>query len=401
LSFDNVPIATMEVSKRQQSLLLVQDLDNFIFQNDVIVVVAAGNTEQGVRPTSAYPNHFDDPQWELGAWARSFNSLTCGSFVGRLHPDGLVKQIGWPSAFTRVGPGLCGSPKPDFSEHGGNSTELYRYGPGLGVWGLNSRGQWEDRSGTSFATPVLARQAAFAFQELQKACDQGARPFAVTVKAYLALTAAPPIMSPAIGKLVERTLGMGTASADRLRKPSPESAVLLWQGILEGPNDVARIQLPIPRHWLRNAAQPHMRLVVAWDPPANAAVKDLWTCRRVIPYLRSHPEARALRASAGGHESYPLIDRRYDLRRLPSGVKIDGDIWLLELSYAETADYYPAIDFSPQQRVTFAAELIDTGEKQFSPQAALQQLEIVDTMIRLSVPPEVIRVPIILKTGKR
>jgi hypothetical protein len=51
--------------------------------------------------------------------------------------------------------------------------------------------------------------------------------------------------------------------------------------------------------------------------------------------------------------------------------------------------------------VTFAAELIDTGEKQFSPQAALQQLEIVDTMIRLSVPPEVIRVPIILKTGKR
>ena len=50
LSFDNGPLNLLEPARSQQSLILVQDLDNFIFTNDVIVVVSAGNVTPGIIP---------------------------------------------------------------------------------------------------------------------------------------------------------------------------------------------------------------------------------------------------------------------------------------------------------------------------------------------------------------
>jgi len=44
-----------------------------------------------------------------------------------------VTQVGWPSPFCRVGPGLNDSFKPDFSANGGNGNPQYEYAPGLGV----------------------------------------------------------------------------------------------------------------------------------------------------------------------------------------------------------------------------------------------------------------------------
>ena len=142
--------------------------------------------------------------------------MTCGSFVGRLVPGGLVGNLGWPSPFTRVGPGLCGTPKPDFSEHGGNASTTMQFAPGLGVYGLNEAGLWEDQCGTSFAAPILAREAAFAIQLLQKVCISGARPYAVTVKAFLALTATTPQFDGLIKNLADRALGRGQAGVARL-----------------------------------------------------------------------------------------------------------------------------------------------------------------------------------------
>lgn len=159
LSFDCPALDTVDAVKRTEFLLLVQDLDNFIFQNDVIAVIAAGNSPRGIVPSKPYPNHFDDPSWALGAWARSFNSLTCGSYVAHLSQGGVASQIGWPSPFCRIGPGLSASLKPDFSANGGNSSARYQYAPGLGVWGLSPAGFWEDQCGTSFAAPLLSQNA--------------------------------------------------------------------------------------------------------------------------------------------------------------------------------------------------------------------------------------------------
>ena len=182
---------------------------------------------------------------------------------------------------------------------------------GLGVWGLTGAAVWEDRYGTSFAAPLLAREAAFIFELLQAVCQQGARPYAVTVKAFLALTALPSSVSGAALHLAERTLARGRASADRLYRPRVDTAVMLWQGVLEGHEDIARIKIPIPKKWYGQAAQPKLRLVVTWDPPANAAASGLWTTRKVLAHLKQSPESKSIHGSRSGQESHPWIDRTY------------------------------------------------------------------------------------------
>jgi len=399
MSFDAEPLALISPVLSSEYLNLVQDLDNFIFQNDIVVVVSAGNSTPGIIPSTGYPRHFDDPQWGLGPWARSFNSLTCGSYVERPTSLGLAKQVGWPSPFCRVGPGLCASPKPDFSANGGDSTESYQYAAGLGVWGLSPGGMWEDEPGTSFAAPLLAREAAFALQRLQRVCESGAQPFAVTVKAFLALTATPPVAHDAVRELAKRTLGRGVASAHRLDAPSSETGVMIWQGVLEDDKDIARIQVPIPADWVKEADEPFLRLIVAWDPPVNAAVKHLWATRDVSAKLKVHPDVRAQHTSkVMPHGSYPLLERLYNLRKLPPTVKVEGDLWLMEIAYEQKAEYHPAMTFPPQQRVAFAAEILDRGKKKLSPQPALQSLPASKTMLRLTTPPTVARLPIVLKT---
>ena len=201
---------------------MVQDLDNFIFANDVIVLVAAGNSLKGVMPTQPYPMHIDDPNWQLGHWAMGYNSMVCGATVGGLSANGVVKSIGWPSPLTRIGPGICDAPVPGFAATGGNCDEKYQFSEGLGVWVCSDTGAWEDHSGTSYAAPMLAREAAFAFQRLQRFCPNDTQPFAVTVKAFLTLTAKrdiPPDTPKPVLDLCERTIGRGYASSDRLQTP--------------------------------------------------------------------------------------------------------------------------------------------------------------------------------------
>ena len=404
LSFgEYVALSTHTPVKRREKLLLLQDLDNFIFAQDVIVVVAAGNSPPGLVPNPNYPDHEDVDEWALGSWACGFNTLTCGSFVERLGPGGLVTSAGWPSPFTRIGPGLCKSPVPDFAANGGNCTPQYQGAAGLGVWGTTATAVWEDRSGTSFAAPLLAREAALALSELQKYCEQGARPFAATVKAFLVLTSVPPATLPSrIRSLVRRTLGRGLASATRLHAPSADSVVMLWQGVLNAPDDLARIKLPIPREWLRTAGHPTLRLVGVWESPVNEAAEVIWASRKVEAQLRTAPMGDALMPSnRSSHASYPILDRRYDLsvaslkKRNISAP--NDDFWSLEIYYKQIAEYAATIDISQNQRVGVAIELRDESDEPESPQAAMQALRQAVTMIRLSIPENQIPNPVIVR----
>ncbi len=401
-SYDSL-ISCQPVDRRER-LITMRDLDNFIFARDVLVVVAAGNTPLGVVPATPYPEHLEDQAWQLGSWAMGFNTLTCGAFVGRPSPAGIAKSVGWPSPFTRVGPGVAAAPIPDFSAPGGDCTPQYSYAPGSGVWAISADGLWEDSCGTSFAAPLLAREAALALAFLQSVCSPGARPFAVTVKAFLALTAESPSLPTArLKTLAERTLGRGAASAGRLSRPLSGSAVYVWQGVLETTKDVARVQLPVPKEWLQSAGEPRLRLVWAWDPPVHDAVPDLWACRRLNLYVKPIPDGNALRGGRKAHPSHPLIDREFDVRlpRLAEAkLTPTDDVWVIELSYEEIAEYFPGLEFSPQQRVAFVAELFDASEKPVSPQAAIQKLPIAATMIRLGVPRTQIATPVIVKTRR-
>ena len=91
-----------------------------------------------------------------------------------------------------------------------------------------------------------------------------------------------------------------------------------------------------------------------------------------------------------------MVGRQYDLSRLDVN-ELETDIWILELSYVEIADYLPNMTFPSQQRVAFAAELFDADGYQSSPQPFLQAMAFVKTMTRLSVPPSIARVPVVLR----
>jgi hypothetical protein len=389
------------VEQREKRLLL-QDLDNFVFANDCIVVVAAGNSLPGVLPSHPYPDHHVDARWMLGPWAAGFNTMVCGSFVSQLSADGLVQTLGWPSPFCRIGPGLCECPTPSFSAEGGNVDDTYNRRPGLGVWGLSATGLAEDHSGTSFAAPILARESALTLHALQQFCAPGTQPFAVTARAFLTLTASHPYVlnGDVIGELASRTLGIGKANMQRLITPSVGSAVMLWQGYVESSRDTVRVQLPIPLAWLDEASDPILRMVICSDPPVNEAAHGAWVCRRVRPVLHPGPEVRGIKAPRSIHATYPTVDRKYPLSRYKPGAKEPavGDLWLMEISYEEIAPYPPATDFDSRQRVAFAAELVDHGETAADPQAAMQALPMAASMNRLSIQSVSVRSPIIIRT---
>ncbi|MCA9058233.1 MAG: S8 family serine peptidase, partial [Planctomycetaceae bacterium] len=399
LSFSNhQPLNEMADVPRRERLRLMRDLDNFIFANDVIVVAAAGNSDSGFQPAKPYPDHIDEPGWRLGSWTAGFNVHVCGSFVKDLHPNGLVQRIGWPSPFTRVGPGIANSPVPDFSAPGGNWNSQYNFAPGLGVISMNPQGMWEDRSGTSLAVPILAREAAKTLHHLQQyVCQSGSRPFGVTVRAFLTLTAESSTSDVQVKELAARTLGYGVASVLRLRQPKADSAVVIWQGEMNGPKDLVRVNIPVPHVWLHLCDEPRLRLVACWDTPVNDAVSGLWACRAVRVHLRPGPDAKAIRPVRGpSHPSYPVLDRTYKLNSMQS-TPISGDNWLVDLSYDEIAEYFAPMDFTPSQRIGLAIELFDAGESQASPQPALQAMSNVQTMTHLSQIATPVRQPVVIR----
>jgi hypothetical protein len=182
---------------------------------------------------------------------------------------------------------------------------------------------------------------------------------------------------------------------------SRNSAVFLWQGVLEAPGEIASVQVPIPEEWYRQVKEPRLRIVVAYDPPVHEASSQIWASRKVDFQLRTKPDESALYSLRGKanptHPFYPIIERIYNLKRLPKGASIDGDMWLLSLSYADTsAGYHPAITFTPQQRVAFAAELFSDEDSSQSPQHFVRAIPVASTLNRLSVPPAIVIAPIIL-----
>lgn len=402
------PLTRMTEQIRQRRLEELQDLDNFAFEHDVVVVVAAGNTAPGMIPAAAYPNHLDELDWGLGGLAAGFNTLVVGSFVGQPNADGVAQHRGWPSPFTRVGPGIADGPVPNLSASGGDGDPNYRFRPGvgLGVWTLNQRGLWEDAPGTSFAAPLIAREAALAIRDLQHHCGPGVQPFAALVKAWLCLVARQRVhggrFPSGVQPLAERTLGRGLPEAGRLARARPESAVLLWQGTLERAGHVARVRVPVPRGWLGEATAPRLRAVAAWNGPVFSGAPGTWACRRVNVVLRPSLGGKALRLPRGAATgAYPIVDRIDDLSRArleKLNIEVESDEWVVELDYSDVGPYPPSLRIDEQQRVGLALELFD-AEDGVSPQAALQSMPLVQTMIHLGGVRQPVWAPVRIVTG--
>ena len=392
LSFDK---RLDDLPSKQRAALMqqIEEIDNFAFDQDVIVVVAAGNAPPNVVPTPGYPDHFDNPDWVLQSFPRAFNALTCGGISARLTAGGLTTEPDAPSPFTRIGsgpaarsPGFANSPKPDFCDAAGDRDSNYGPLPSSGVWGYSALGDPKQDCGTSFAAPILAREAAFVFEELRSKCPGDSRPFACAVKAVLALTAddVTARLHDSLQPLAKRTLGFGRAKAERFRKPVEQRARFIWQGVITHQKDIVRVQIPIPKAWVDAATSPQLQLCVAWDTPVCAAAESQWSCRDVKVTIHPGPDADALHGSRGKVAGYPLFRRTWKLDKAREKKTVEGDFWVLEFSYSEIAAYAAGHNVPQSQRVALAAEIWDAGETPIEPHSFVQSLPVAATLVRLS-----------------
>ena len=163
---------------------------------------------------------------------------------------------------------------------------------------------------------------------------------------------------------------------------------MFWQGVLEGPGDIARVQLPLPMAWLAKAKEPQVRLLIAWDSPVNHATTDIWACRDVTVRLKPSPSEHALSASKyTRRRTSPLIDRTYSLskeRLEEKDIEASDDMWVVELSYDEVATYPIGVTVSPIQRIAFVAELSDGHGVPTPPHEDIQKLKVAQTMTQLA-----------------
>lgn len=364
----------------------MEDFDNLAFDEDALLVIAAGNVDGGNIPIPSYPRHDTDKRWQLHAYSRCFNALTCGGTNPRISATGLADEKNAPSPFSRLGPGFASSPKPDFCAPAGNTNADYEHQPGLGVGAISAVGEAIEVFGTSQAAPLLAREAAFVLTELRRFCPPEIRPYVCTAKAILALTAddVAARLPSEYRDISALALGYGRASAERLRQPQSNSALIFWQGFAERGGDKLRVRIPIPKAWLTAATAPQLRICIAWDTPVNSAVES-WACRDVSLTLCATEKSDGASGTQRKSTGYPLYCRKWNLRKAAEKTPPSDDFWIVEMSYKQIAAYAAGHIPTPLQRIAFAAELGDIGETPVSPQTYLQELPVAATMDRFSV----------------
>ena len=110
------------------------------------------------------------PQDDLGehdrliAPADSIRAITVGSVALYDSEDSYVKS-NEPSAFSRRGPGANYSVKPEIVDYGGNYSNNFEIN-GLGMKGLDLKGNLVEDIGTSYSTPRVVQKFASIYEEM-------------------------------------------------------------------------------------------------------------------------------------------------------------------------------------------------------------------------------------------
>jgi Subtilase family len=60
-----VPLTELDRESQKEWHRVLREVDNFSFERDMAVVVAAGNVPAGIVPAPGYPHHVDNPRWGL------------------------------------------------------------------------------------------------------------------------------------------------------------------------------------------------------------------------------------------------------------------------------------------------------------------------------------------------
>lgn len=255
---------------------------------EIVFVISAGNFED-IDPEEAvkhYPGYLLSPESRIIDPATAALALTVGGLsagkVGMAHDDTDVKRIvagepGFPSPFTRTGPGVMNAIKPELVEFAGDweFTKLRPARPtDMGILaashGYSSSGNlFGLRVGTSFAAPKVACMAARLMRRYPEYSSN-------LIRALLVHSAAVPAQRPddflrhaESSEEVTRVYGYGKPDFERAVAAGSNDAWLCHEDVME--LDTFKVlELPeIPGDFFDRKGSRRLKVTLAYDPPCR------------------------------------------------------------------------------------------------------------------------------------
>jgi subtilisin family serine protease len=281
---------SLDILARELKVLLVVSAGNFT----EVFTINRADAESVARNYPTYlleePARISDPATAaipitVGALAEhDVPAVRRGSGVGDIVRS--IARPDHPAPFTRVGHGLNGAIKPEFVDYGGNA--VFR-----GTGNVRSIGREQGTSvmsfsyqhlqqlfaydvGTSFAAPLVARNAVLTWNRLRAVL--GSEPDPNLVRAVMASAAIVPNEIETIFPDKDdqfRVAGYGRVDVDLALNSSDRRVTLVAQGRL-GIDKFAVYSVPIPTNFSSSGGGKLIRVALAFDPPVR---------RRRVDYL--------------------------------------------------------------------------------------------------------------------
>jgi hypothetical protein len=285
-------------------------IDDLARRHDVTIVTCTGN----IAPAD-YLTDVDDstavtyPERLLAAdGARLIDpspamlALTVGAITDAAAATGMAAREtvvrvpmgrpGWPSPFTRVGPGVAGAVKPELVERGGTlGIESGRFVNNDAELAVVSAGARADRPlihaiGTSFAAPLVTRIAAGVKARFPNFSANQVRALVLASAAPLEFGEEIEASGPAAQQdAVRRLVGYGRPNMARAIESTSHRVVLVAEDEI-AVDGVHIYELPIPASFRQSGGQRGIDVALAYNPMSRA---------RRLDYLSSRMEFHVFR----------------------------------------------------------------------------------------------------------
>lgn len=262
---------------------VARTIDQLSRDHDIVFCCITGNIQsdviQDLLTTHEYPQYLQNPLAKIldpgcAAMAISIGSITHSAHVTGGASDPIAREIGVVSPFSRSGPGLGNSIKPDFVEYGGNLVRDSASGRVQSNLGTNivlasssKTPALAHANGTSFAAPRIAYHVG---RVLADARSLNIRPGNAVLRALLAV-ASTPATKPDLLHPDEHlsNTGFGTPDGNMALLCENHSVLLYWQGIARPyKNALFRIHIPRELADFRNSKK-RITVAVATVPPVQ------------------------------------------------------------------------------------------------------------------------------------
>ncbi|MGC2634903.1 MAG: S8 family peptidase [Candidatus Cybelea sp.] len=246
-----------------------QRLDVIAQELDVIIVISAGNLDGEARaewpdsPVEALrllAGHLGDER--LATPAESSRNVT----VGSVNPPGLSNALAdAPANYSRRGPGLNLSVKPDYAHFGGSGTRCPQLGSGL--FSVAPDGSVVENRGTSFATPLIAKTLATLIHQIE---GHTPRETVVALVTHSARVRAP-LVNKLFKGIARHFVGFGRPASVSEMLSTPDSAItLIFHGkLMPGKNLDFAFTWPSSLVEVGGKCHGHATMTLVYTPPLN------------------------------------------------------------------------------------------------------------------------------------